>query len=160
MEKDQQRMRKRKILVLLQAGHSLQEALATEENSVCRSTAYRLLREFQACGEDALHDGRHGHPAKLCKSVRQWLVTTCRPTPQMPSRELQTAVQKHFGVLVSIGHLNRVRAELGIANRVGRQKKNSIFRLFRLPPMKPNGKKVRGLCFSLPPRTKRDCSQH
>jgi hypothetical protein len=43
--------------------------------------------------------------------------------PQMPSREVQAALQEQFGIHVSIGHLNRVRAQLGIGNHVGRSKK-------------------------------------
>lgn len=74
-------------------------------------------------GEAAFQDGRYGHPAKLREAVLQWLVATCRAAPQMPSREVQAALQDQFGVHVSLGHLNRVRAQLGIGNHVGRSKK-------------------------------------
>lgn len=157
MEKDQQRLKKRRILELVQTGHSLQEACTAEGIHMCRSTAYRLRREVQARGEIALHDGRHGHPAKLCEAVRQWLVTTCCAAPQMPSRELRTALQEQFSIRVSIGHLNRVRAELHVANRVGRQKKNTTFHLLR---MNFSGKKVQVDCFLLPPHTRRSFYQH
>ncbi len=47
-----------------------------------------------------------------------------RANPQMPSREVQAALQEQFDIYVSIGHLNRVRGQLGIENHRGRSKKN------------------------------------
>jgi hypothetical protein len=41
----------------------------------------------------------------------------------MPSREVQAILQDQFGIHVSIGHLNCVRAQLGTGNHVGRSKK-------------------------------------
>ncbi|GHO47296.1 hypothetical protein [Ktedonospora formicarum] len=67
-----------------------------------------------------------GHPAKLREAVLQWLMAICRANPQMPSREVQVALQEQFGIQVSIGHLNRVRAQLGIGNHVGRLKKTQM----------------------------------
>jgi hypothetical protein len=55
-----------------------------------------------------------------------------RANPQMPSSEVQAALQEQFDIYVSIGHLNRVRSQLGIENHRGRSKKNSKRSL--LPP--------------------------
>jgi hypothetical protein len=70
-----------------------------------------------------LQDGRHGHPDKLRQPVRQWLETTCREAPHTPSRVVQAALLERFGILVSVGHLNRVRAEPGVGTQALHQKK-------------------------------------
>ena len=46
---------------------------------------------------------------------------------------MQAALQEQFDIYVSIGHLNRVRGQLGIENHRGRSKKNSKRSL--LPPL-------------------------
>lgn len=113
------------LVMLMQMGYPWQKAAATTGLQISRSTAYRLVQMVQTRGEAAFEDGRHGHPAKLREVVLQWLLATCRAAPQMPSREVQAALQDQFGIHVSIGHLNRVRAQWGIGNHVGRSKKNS-----------------------------------
>jgi transposase len=113
------------LVMLMQMGYSWREAQAQAGVHISRSTAYRLLQTAQTRGAAAFQDGRHGHPAKLREVLLQWLLATCRADPQMPSREVQAALQEQFGIHVSIGHLNRVRAQLGIGNHVGRLKKNS-----------------------------------
>ena len=89
-----------------------------------RSAAYQLLRNVRVRGEADLQDGRHGHPAKLRGPVRQFLETTCRQAPHMPSHVVQAALQERFDILISIGHLNRVRAELDLGSRAGDRGKN------------------------------------
>jgi transposase len=115
---------KKQMISLMQTGHTWREAATATEASVCRSSTYRLLQQVQMKGDAAFSDGRHGHPSKLPEVVLQWLLVTCRANSQIPSREVQTSLQEQFGIHVSIGHLNRVRAQLGIGNHVGRSKKN------------------------------------
>ncbi|MDP9381716.1 MAG: helix-turn-helix domain-containing protein [Chloroflexota bacterium] len=67
-------------------------------------------------GEAALGERRHGHPYKLTGTVREWLVERCRGMPRVPARVLRAELSDRFGVTVSITHLNRVRAELGVGN--------------------------------------------
>jgi transposase len=107
----------------MQAGHSWQEAATRAGIQTSRSAAYRLLQNARTRGKAAFQDGRHGHSAKLREAVLQWLLATCRAAPQMPSREVQAALQDQFGIHVSIGHLNCVRVQLGIGNNIGHQKK-------------------------------------
>jgi transposase len=132
MEEKQERGRgpnqaaKAHLVMLMQMGYPWQKAVATAGLHISRSTAYRLRHSVQTQGEAAFQDGRHGHPAKLREAVLQWLVAICRASPQMPSREVQAALQDQFGVHVSLGHLNRVRAQLGIGNHVGRSKKTRV----------------------------------
>jgi transposase len=124
MEEEQRRAAKRQMIALMQAGHSWQEAAAMAGVRIGRSAAYQLLRNVHVRGEAALQDGRHGHPVKLRQPVREWLETTCREAPQTPSHVVQAALQERFGILISIGHLNRVRAELGLGSRAGHREKN------------------------------------
>ncbi len=111
----------------MQAGRPWQEAAAIAGVQMCRSATYRLLREVRTRGETALQDGRHGHPAKLREPVREWLETTCRQAPHTPSRLIQAALQERFGILISIGHLNRMRAKLGVGSRTVHREKNGSF---------------------------------
>jgi transposase len=144
------------LISLMQAGHPGPKAAAMAGLHISRSTVYRLLQAVQTRGDAAILDGRHGHPAKLREAVLQWLVTTCRANPQMSSREVQAALQEQFGIHVSIGHLNRVRAQLGIGNHVGRLKKNSKRSVLH---RKPSGKRVLVDSCLLPLRKKRACCQ-
>jgi transposase len=127
MEAEQRRGAKRQLIALMQAGHSWQEAATVAGMQISRSGAYRLLQEVRKRGEAALLDGRHGHPTKLRESAREFLETTCRETPSTPSREVQAALQEQFGIFVSIGHLNRVRAQIGVGSRVVHRGKNLKF---------------------------------
>ena len=93
------------------------EASAQAGITVSRSTAYRLLRQVRSRGKAAFEDGRHGHPAKLRTDERAWLETYCHTSPGTPSRMVQTAFQERFGIQISIGYLNQVRARLGLGSR-------------------------------------------
>jgi transposase len=124
MEKELQRSAKGQMVALMQAGHPWQEAAAMAGVQIGRSAAYQLLRNVRLQGEVALQDGRHGRPAKLCEPVRQWLETTCRQAPHTPSRLVQAALLERFGIVVSIGHLNRIRATLGVGSHLVHREKN------------------------------------
>ncbi len=125
MEEEERRAAKRQMIALMQAGHTWQGAATMAGVQLGRSAAYQLLRNVRLRGEAALQDGRHGHPAKLRPPVRKWLETTCREAPHTPSHVVQAALQERFGLQVSIGHLNRVRAELGLGSRAVHREKNS-----------------------------------
>jgi transposase len=142
------------LVKLMQMGYPWHKATATVGLHMSRSTAYRLLQAVRTRGEAAFQDGRQGHPAKLREAVLQWLVATCRANPQMPSREAQAALQEQFNIYVSIGHLNRVRGQLGIENHRGRSKKSSKRSLLFLDL---SGRKALALCSSLPLHTKQGC---
>ena len=143
------------LVMLMQAGSPWHKAATTAGLQISRSTAYRLLQAGLTRGEAVFQDGRHGHLAKLRETVLQWLVTTCHANLQMPSREVQAALQEQFGIHVSIGHLNRVRAQLGVGNHVGRSKKNSNRSLLLLDL---SGRKALVLCSSSPLHMRQVCS--
>lgn len=141
MEKEAQQVAKGQMIALMQAGHPWQEAAAMAGVRIGRSSAYQLLRNVRVRGEAALQDGRHGHPTKLRAPVREWLETTCRQAPHTPSRVVQAALQERFGILVSIGHLNRMRATLGVGSRADQRgkKDNSLVRQSNLDFWKGRG---------------------
>src|SRR5258708_37465806 len=52
---------------------------------ISQSTAYRLRQRMRQGGEQALREGRHGHPAKLRGEVRTFLEEIRRQTSPIPS---------------------------------------------------------------------------
>jgi transposase len=125
MDDEQRRKAKKQVIDLMQAGHSWQEATTLAEVQISRSTAYRWFHQFRTQGEAALHDGRHGHIAKMHQSIRDWLEAKCREEPSLPSSSLQKELNAHFGMLVSITHLNRIRVAHGLERQPARMEKKS-----------------------------------
>jgi transposase len=95
---------------------------------ISRSTAYRLLQlardEEKAAG--AFLDDRHGHPYKLTEPVLAWLVEVCTREPQIPSSRLQAELKTNFGIAVSVGHINHVRAQQGVTRQRRGQAQASV----------------------------------
>ncbi len=83
---------------------------------ISQSTAYRLRQRMRKAGEQALREGRHGHPIKLRGEARKFLEETCRQAPYIPSHEIQTQLAQNFSLQVSVSQINRVRASLGVSN--------------------------------------------
>jgi len=80
-----------------------------------RTTAYRLRRDVRLRGDAALDEGRHGHASKLREPVRRWVEAYCRGAPSVSGPTVQAALRERFGLDVSVRHLNRVRAALGVS---------------------------------------------
>jgi hypothetical protein len=103
MEDEQRQRAKKQMMVLMQEGYRGQEAASRAGVRVSRSTAYRWFQQFRTQGEAALHDGRHGHTAKMHQPIREWLEARCRkaarPAKLLPSeraeRPLRGAGQHH-----------------------------------------------------------------
>jgi transposase len=125
MESEQRQTAKKQMMVLMQEGHSWKEATNRAGIRISRSTAYRWFQQFRTRGEAALHDGRHGHIAKMHKPLLERLEARCREEPGLPSSSLQKELNAHFEVLVSITHLNRIRAAHGLARQPARMEKKS-----------------------------------
>lgn len=115
MNRDQRRLAKQQFLRGMFDGLSWHEAAAHAGLPIKRSAAYLLWRRFHLEGDTALDDHRHGHPAKVRPEVRDWIVQACRADPARPSHDLQAAIQAHFALTISVGHLNHVRAALDLA---------------------------------------------
>jgi transposase len=92
------------------------EAAKRARLEISQSTAYRLRQRMRQGGEQALREGRQGHPSKLRGEVRQWLDQTWKLAPHTPSHEIQTQLAQRFTLQVSVSQINRVRATLGVSN--------------------------------------------
>ncbi len=125
MESEQRQAAKKQMMVLMHEGYPWQEAASRAGIQTSRSTAYRWFQQFRTQGEAGLHDERHGHIAKMHKPIREWLEARCRKEPSLPSSSLQKELKAHFGVLVSITHLNRIRAAHGLERQPARMGKKS-----------------------------------
>jgi len=104
------------VVEAMEQGLSWREAAQRAGLEISQSTAYRLRQRMRQGGEQALREGRHGHPIKLRGEVRQWLEQTCQQAPHTPSHEIQTQLAQRFSLQVSVSQLNRVRATLGVSN--------------------------------------------
>jgi transposase len=113
------------------AGQSWRAAAVQSQLKISRSTAYRLvqLARDEEKATLAFLDDRHGHPYKLTEPVQAWLVNVCTRDPQTPSRRIQAELKTSFGIEVSVGHINHVRAQHGVT----RQKPGQA-----QPPVKKN----------------------
>jgi len=127
MKAHAQRTARLQLIANMLEGQPWQEAMANAGLSIGRSTAYRLVQ--LACdperSERAFLDDRHGHPYKLTGPIRSWIVEYCTQHPGVYSSQVRAELQAQFGVEVSRGHINRVRADHGVTEPwKGRAKKN------------------------------------
>jgi transposase len=125
MESEQRQTAKKQMMVLMQEGYPWQEAANRAGIQTSRSSAYRWFQQYRTRGEAALHEERHGHTAKMHQPIRAWLEARCREEPSLSSSSLQKELHAHFGVLVSITHLNRIRAAQGLERQPARMGKKS-----------------------------------
>lgn len=124
MNDERRQAAKKRMVTLMQEGRSWREAATLTGIQTSRSTAYRWFQQFRIQGEVDLYDGRHGHIAKMHQPIREWLAARCREEPGLPSSSLQNELNAHFGVLVSITHLNRIRVVHGLERQPAQMKKN------------------------------------
>ena len=117
MNTDEQQTAKQQVLAAFERGCSVQTLLRTSAVPLHRATVYRLRQRFETDPKTALSDGRHGHASKLRDDVRAWLQEYCQTAPGCRSQTVQTALYERFAIHVSIAHLNRVRASLGLSRR-------------------------------------------
>jgi transposase len=100
----------------MEQGLPWHEAAKRAGVQISQSTAYRLRQRMREGGEQALREGRQGHPSKLRGAVRTFLEATCRQAPHTPSHVIQTRLAERFALTVSVSQINRVRAALGVSN--------------------------------------------
>jgi transposase len=127
MKAHAQRTARLQLIVNMLEGQPWQKAMADAGLQIGRSTAYRLVqlaRDPQQ-SERPFLDDRHGHLYKLTEPMRHWIVEYCTQHPGVYSSQVKAELQAQFGLEVSRGHINRVRAETGVtAPWKGRSKKN------------------------------------
>src|SRR5437899_8989514 len=127
MKAHSQRTARLQLIANMLEGQPWQKAMTDAGLSIGRSTAYRLvqLARDPERSERPFLDDRHGHPYKLTGPVRNWIVEYCTQHPGVYSSQVKAELQAQFGLEVSRGHINRVRAEAVVtAPWKGRAKKN------------------------------------
>lgn len=107
--------KKRQVVELMLAGQHWQEATEQVGLSVSESTAYRWVRCWRQEGEAGLSDDRHGHAYKMTPEIQEWLKETCGQAPHTPSSKVKKMIKDKFEIELSRGHINRIRAELGVS---------------------------------------------
>lgn len=128
MEQAERQRAKVHLVAGMLAGQSWREAAAGAGLVISRSAVYRLTQRVRTEGEGALLDQRHGHPSKLSAPVQEWLKATCRAAPCQSGRALQAALEAQFGLHVSRGHLNALRAQWDLRRPKGGAGKKSAQR--------------------------------
>src|SRR5258707_11979647 len=104
------------VVEAMEQGLPWHEAAKRAGLQISQSTAYRLRQRMRQGGEQALHEGRHGHPVKLRGEVRKFLEQPWRQGPSTPSHEIQTQLVGGFSLSDSVSQINRVRAMLRVSN--------------------------------------------
>src|SRR5260370_19747011 len=97
-------------------GQTWQAAMSRGGLQVGRAPAYRLVQQARdpERSERPFLDDRHGHPYKLTGPMRSWMVEYCTQHPGVFSSQVQAELRTRFGLEVSRGHINRVRAQAGV----------------------------------------------
>lgn len=113
------RVARLQLIESLFAGQSWRAAAAQSQLKISRSTAYRIvqLARDEEKAAEAFLDDRHGHPYKVTEPVQAWLVEVCTRDPQIPSSRIQAELKSSFGIEVSVGHINYVRAQHGVTKQ-------------------------------------------
>ena len=117
--------------IVKQVEQGIVAKIARQSSSVPmhRTTVYRLLKRIRNGEEDALIDGRHGHPVKLRGEVLAFVREHCQANPCVSSSVVQNMLQKHFDLPISVSQLNRVRASLGLTCKPAPREKKAHKRL-------------------------------
>src|SRR2546421_6228301 len=100
MEGEQHQTAKKQMMVLMQEGSSWQEAASRAGMRISRSTAYRWFQRFRTQGEAGLHDGRHGHIAKMYQPIQEWLQDRICEGAGLPKSSLSKKMKAHLLVRV------------------------------------------------------------
>jgi transposase len=116
MEESKLYMARVRVVEAMEQGLPWHEAAKRAGLPISQSTTYRLRQRMREAGEQALREGRHGHPIKLRGEGRKFLEETCRQAPHTPSHEIQTQLVECFSLMVSVSQINRARATLGVSN--------------------------------------------
>jgi transposase len=127
MKAHAQRTARLQLIASMLEGQSWHQAMTAADLQIGRSTAYRLVQQARdpERSEQPFLDDRHGHPNKLTDPMRRWIVEYCTQHPGVYSSQVKAELQAQFGLDVSRGHINRVRAEEGVtAPWRGHAKKN------------------------------------
>jgi transposase len=106
------------LIELMLQGFSFQKAAVQVqvEPPIKQAMAYRLTQRVRSEGQQALVDGRHGHPFKVRGEILDFIRERCTANPLLSSPTLQHELLQRFDCSISTSQLNRVRARFGLSN--------------------------------------------
>ncbi len=82
---------------------------------VCRATFYNLRRRMHLNPTEARQDHRGGQAYKAPRPVQEWLTAYYTTHPEATRTMIHAALCQEFGVQLTIRHLDRLRAQLGLS---------------------------------------------
>lgn len=71
--------------------------------------------EAGGCTQEALIDGRHGHPRKAHSALREWLYARKQEDEELRAPQLVSEIKDKFGVKISDGHINYLLRKRGLS---------------------------------------------
>src|SRR5258707_563699 len=95
MKAHAQRTARLQLIASMLEGQPWQQAMATANLSIGRSTAYRLVQQARGPerSEQPFLDDRHGHAYKLTEPMRRWIVEYCTQHPGVYSSQVKAELQ-------------------------------------------------------------------
>lgn len=113
-KRDELFQRKRHAMELMDEGLSWEEANEESGLNYSRTGIQRLYREWEAQGDEALVDHRHGHPYKATTEVREYMRERCTDDPEARANQLTAEIKAEFGVELHHDYVGLLRRQLGL----------------------------------------------
>ncbi len=101
--------RKRRAMEWMDRGMSWREANERSGLNYSRRGIQQLYRRWREHGDEALSDGRHGHPYKATIEVQDWLGERCTGDSEVRSPQLASELEAQFGVELHPAYLTLLR---------------------------------------------------
>lgn len=116
-----------RLLQRLETGERLVSVRAELELDVKAADVPHLRAKYEVGGRtwEALLDGRYGHPQSANSAVREWLYQRKREDMTLTASELVEAVEAHFNVTLSVGHVNYLLRKVELTRPRGRPGKKA-----------------------------------
>ena len=110
------------LLQRIKEGEPFDQVRADLGLSIEEENVPKLQAKYEAGGRtwEALIDGRYGHPQTAHSALREWMYERKREDKSLTARELAEEIAEHFGVELSIGHINYLLRKVELTRPRGR----------------------------------------
>jgi len=117
--------RMEKLLQRVATGEPLNKVRADLGVSITEKRLSALQAMYKKGGNrwEALLDGRYGHEQKVNSAMREWLYERKKEDDDLRSSQLVREIEEKFGIQLSIGHINHLLRQRGMAAPPGRPQK-------------------------------------
>ena len=106
--------RKRRAMELMNDGVAWEAANKRARLEYSRRGIQQLYQRWEADGEAALEDNRHGHASKATQAVRTWLKARCAEVPEVRASQLVNEIKAEFEVELNPNYVTYLRQQLGL----------------------------------------------